>query len=70
MNCWKDANDRPLALNAIEALTAALDIAVDKATLDTANRLRRGVGLAIGAIDTELLSVLRQLYPDLDHLKS
>lgn len=59
-----------LALEAIRALTSSLDIAVEKASPETAKRLKKGVGLSIGTIDTELLSVLREIHPDLDHLKS
>jgi hypothetical protein len=59
-----------LALEAIRSLTASLDIALEKASPETAHKLKKGVGLSIGTIDTELLSVLRDIYPDLDHLKS
>lgn len=58
-----------LALRAVEDLTQALDIAVASASTETLAPLKRGVGLSIGTIDTELLSVLYKLYPDIDHLK-
>jgi hypothetical protein len=58
-----------LALEAITALTEALNVAVASASPETLELIRRGVGLSIGTIDTEMLSVLRRLYPDIDHLK-
>jgi hypothetical protein len=58
---------RDLALASIESLSKGLDLALATASPETAERLKRGVGLSIGTIDTKLLSVLYTLHPDLDH---
>jgi hypothetical protein len=57
-----------LALEAVSSLTTALDIAMTSASADTMSELKRGVGLSIGTIETELLSVLYKLYPEIDDL--
>lgn len=59
---------RQLALSAIESLSEALEIAARSATPETYEAIRKGVGLSIGGIDVDVLSVLYRLYPDLDHL--
>jgi hypothetical protein len=59
---------RERALSAVTSLHEALEISVGSEASTTTEQVRRGVGLAIGAIETELLSVLYRLYPDLDDL--
>jgi hypothetical protein len=58
-----------LSLDAISALSRALDVAQQGASAETLPELKRGVGLAIGIIETELLSVLNRLHPDIDDLR-
>ena len=57
------------ALAAIESLTAALDVAIAAGDADLIEEVKRGIGISIGTIDTRLLSILYQRYPELDHLK-
>jgi hypothetical protein len=57
-----------LALEAVSFLTSALDIAVTRASPETLAELKKGVGLSIGAIETNLLSVLYRLYPEMGDL--
>lgn len=61
---------RDLSLRAIENLTEALNAASASAGADTLERIRKGVGISIGTIDGRLLSILYELYPELDHLKN
>jgi hypothetical protein len=60
---------RDLCLQAIEGLTKALDKALVVSDAETLERLRKGVGISIGTIDTRLLAVLYELHPELDHLR-
>ena len=60
---------RDFALASIEALSNALDVALASASAETAEQLKRGVGLSLGTIETELLSVLYTLHPELDPLR-
>jgi len=60
---------RDLCLDAIENLTSALNAVSGAADDVTLERIRKGVGVSIGTIDTRILSVLYELHPDLDHLK-
>ena len=56
-------------LNAIEELSDLLTIALDRCSPEESEQIKRGVGLSIGRIQTELLDVIYQTYPELDHLK-
>jgi len=56
-------------LRAIEELSDLLNIAVDGCSGEEYERIKRGVGLSIGRIQTELLDVIYAEYPELDHLK-
>ena len=58
-----------LALTAIEALTAALNVALPADPSEFYEQVKHGVGISIGTIDTQLLSVIYKVYPDLDDLK-
>ena len=57
------------ALKAIESLEAALYAAKNCCPEKDFERIKRGVGLSIGRIDSELLSVIYEVYPELDHVK-
>ena len=63
----REVRDR--CLNAIENLSVALNIASGTADDVTLERIRKGIGVTIGSIDTRILSVLYEFHPDLDHLK-
>lgn len=58
-----------LALAAIPSLAAALNLAISHGSSDTIADVKRGVGLSIGTIETELVSVLTRLYPDIDDIQ-
>lgn len=55
-------------LKAISELSSALIAAEGHCSPDDMERLRRGVGLSIGKIETDLLSIIYNQYPDLDDL--
>ena len=55
-------------LKAIEELSDLLNIAVERCSGEKYERIKRGVGLSIGRIQTELLDVIYEDYPELDHL--
>jgi len=55
-----------LALDAIASLTKALDLSITRASPEIRGELKRGLGLSIGIIETELLSVLYRLHPSID----
>ena len=57
-----------LALSAVESLTAALDVSVATASPEVQEELKRGIGITIGLIQTEVLAVLYQFHPDIDPL--
>ena len=56
-------------LNAIEELSDLLTIALDRCSPEESELIKRGVGLSIGRIQTELLDTIYRTYPELDHLK-
>ncbi len=58
------------ALSAVEALTSVLDPALERCSREEYELVRRGVGLSIGRIQTELLDFIYALFPELDHLKN
>ena len=60
---------RDHGLRAIEELTLLLNIAWERCSEDERQRIRRGVGLSIGRIDVDLLSVLYEQHPEIDHLR-
>jgi hypothetical protein len=60
---------RALALTAIESLAEALEIADPTGAPEFVAAIKRGVGISIGTIDAELLSVVYMAHADLDHLK-
>lgn len=54
------------ALKAISELSRLLEACRGRCSDDDYERLRRGVGLSIGRIQTELLDVVYSAYPELD----
>ena len=60
---------RTLALKAISELSQALNLSRDRCSADDYERIRKGVGLSIGRIQTELLDMINSQYPELDDLK-
>ncbi|MDX6384800.1 MAG: hypothetical protein QOK48_2373 [Blastocatellia bacterium] len=66
----QDATEmRDHGLRAIEQLSDILNIALEKCPPEQYEEVKRGVGLSIGRIQTELLDVIYGAYPELDHLK-
>ena len=60
---------RSRALAAIESLTEALDSAIATGDVGLIDDIKRGVGISIGTVDTQLLAALYRRHPELDHLK-
>jgi len=60
---------RELALKAISELTQALNASRKRCSEEDYERIRKGVGLSIGKIQTDLLDVIYAAYPELDDLK-
>jgi len=56
------------ALDAIRSLSDALDACKDRCSANEYEQLKRGVGLSMGRIETELLAVIYKAFPDLDDL--
>jgi hypothetical protein len=54
--------------NAIRELVSILDVdhVKDRLAQDELEALKRGIGLSIGRIDTELLSIAYKQYPEID----
>jgi len=59
---------RELALQATEALSKILISAQDRCPEEEYERMKKGAGLAIGKIETDILAVVYTNYPDLDQL--
>ena len=64
------AEIRESALRAISELSRLLEACRGRCSDDDYERLRKGVGLSIGRIQTDLLDVVYSAYPDLDDLKN
>ena len=60
---------REHALSAIRALVEVLNVCRDGCSPEEFQQIKRGVGLSIGRIETELLAVVYAAYPELDDLK-
>jgi hypothetical protein len=56
------------ALEAIKTLHSIVKLEADWTDKDL-TKLKKGVGLSIGAIEVDLLSVIYKAFPDLDDLK-
>ncbi len=57
------------ALEAVRALSGALSACEDRCSPEEYQQIKRGVGLSMGRIETELLGVIYAAYPELDDLK-
>jgi hypothetical protein len=60
---------REHAIKAIVELSQLLNKAKDRCSEGEYQQMKRGVGLSIGRIQTELLDVIYATYPELDDLK-
>lgn len=60
---------RDHALRAVENVHDALTASIGHCSEEDFERIRRGAGTIIGDIQMELLEVVYQQYPELDHLK-
>ena len=58
-----------LALKAISELSQSLNISRGRSSEEEYELIKRGVGLSIGKIQTDLLDVIYAAYPELDDLK-
>ena len=56
------------ALSAVKSLSEALDACKDRCSAEEYERIKRGVGLTMGRIETELLAIIYKEFPDLDDL--
>jgi hypothetical protein len=57
------------ALVAVRALSEALSACENRCSPEEYQQIKRGVGLSMGRIETELLGVIYAAYPELDDLK-
>ena len=55
-------------VRAIRELTTLLDKALNRCSPEECELIKRGVGLSIGRIDVDLLGIIYQQYPEIDHL--
>ncbi len=60
---------REHALKAIAELTQIMHVNHGQCSADEYERVKRGVGLSIGNIQTNLLDLICEVYPELDDLK-
>lgn len=56
---------RDLALKAVSELSRALAVGESSCSPEDLERIKRGVGLSIGRIQTELIDVVLKDHPDL-----
>jgi len=67
MNSEVEARElRELGLRAVEELSDLLNAAKTRCSEEEYERLRRGVGLSIGRIQTEVLDVICEKYPHIE----
>lgn len=57
-----------LALEAVSKLSRILAVTENRCDKEEYEKVKKGVGLSIGAIQMELLETINSLYPDLDDL--
>ena len=57
------------ALDAVRSLSEALGACENQCSPEEYQQIRRGVGLSMGRIETELLGVIYAAFPELDDLK-
>jgi hypothetical protein len=60
---------RELALKAVSDLSSVLEISRQNCSEEEYERFRKGVGLAIGHVQTHVLGTITAEYPDLDDLR-
>lgn len=60
---------RELALKAISELSQSLSVSRNRCSEEEYERIKKGVGLSIGKIQTDLLDIIYAAYPELDDLK-
>jgi hypothetical protein len=60
---------RDLSLQAVSRLSEVLSLSRSGCSEQEYERFRKGVGLAIGQIQAEILDPIYSQYPDLNHLK-
>ena len=57
------------ALSALRSLSDALSACENRCSAEEYQQIKRGVGLSMGRIETELLGVIYAAYPEIDDLK-
>lgn len=57
------------ALHAVESLHDALTSSINHCSTEDFELIRRGVATTIGDIQMDILELIYQQYPELDHLK-
>ena len=60
---------REHALKAISELSQVLNVSQSRCSQEEYERIKKGVGLSIGKIQSDLLNVIYTAYPELDDLK-
>jgi hypothetical protein len=60
---------RDLSLQAVSQLSQLLNQSRDRCSPAEFERIKKGVGMAIGQVQTEILDLICSRYPDLDDLK-
>ena len=60
---------REHALNAISELSQVLNVKQSRCSQEEYEQIKRGVGLSIGKIQSDLLDVIYAAYPELDDLR-
>ena len=56
------------ALAAVKSFSEALYACTDRCSAEEYDQIKRGVGLSIGRVETELLTIIYKQFPDLDDL--
>jgi hypothetical protein len=59
---------RDQSLEAVSQLSRILLVSQSRCSQDQFDRIKKGVGLAIGQIQSEVLDMIYAQYPDLDEL--
>ena len=60
---------RTLSLRAVSQLSRIVPVSRDRCPPEEFERIRKGVGLAIGQVQTEILDPIYARYPELSDLK-
>lgn len=69
MNDRRSAEElRELSLQAVSQLSEILRHSRDRCSQEEFERIKKGVGLAIGQVQSEILDTIYSRYPDLDDL--